>query len=291
MTHQTRFLLPLLGSLAPHLSLISFIVLTMFDAVAILFSLQQSPLIILGCERSYTPNIMASGLPVRPTDWQPIGRTSRQVVLRHWPSGAVTVQSRSPLITDTTNDFLDPPSSVVGPTEVMPSSSQVTRTSSLSNTRELVLGSPHRGLERLPSPPRPDSPQFLRSCPYCYQIIPEENFPNISGAGVPRFEDAQSDDGNSATSDRTFEEVDDPGISPAEAQGRGRRATQLFRTQPYFRILEHSINSRPPTPVVGRSRENTPLQSRRGSQGELVEEVSGENLHREGIGVEGYYKT
>lgn len=217
-------------------------------------------------------------------DWRPIANTSRQVVLRHWPSGQVVVQARH---TGTPQLFSETPShdSHAPSVGLVP----LTRRLSLaSQGRDLVLGTAELQLERHSPPLRPDTPHILQTCPYCFQTIPEADFPDI--AGPSRFEYAGSDDGQSTTSDRTFEEVEDPtNVDEVVPNRAARRTTQLFRTQPYFRMLEQSIDSRPATPM-DRSRSTTPLQSRRHSSAGLQGEAVDAGLHREGIDVEGYYK-
>jgi len=132
---------------------------------------------------------------------------------------------------------------------------------------------------------------ILETCPYCFQIIPEEDGPTPKQPS-PHFnfswapKGAREGDHQGRNAIHSQKESWDLTSDPA----RSRKPTQMLLTQPYFRMLERSILSETREASIdtaGPSAINTP--SRRSSLSEREETPADVETGPESTGTEGYY--
>jgi hypothetical protein len=148
--------------------------------------------------------------------------------------------------------------------------------------RQAYVGSAPSQIEDLP---------ILETCPYCFQIIPEEegttpkqpsrHFSFNWVPGVTQEDDHQEMRSSDAEKDRWRLSTD---------PGRSRKPTQMLLTQPYFRMLERSILSETleaSIDTAGPSAANTP--SRRDSLSERAASPANADTAPASVGAEGYY--
>jgi hypothetical protein len=132
---------------------------------------------------------------------------------------------------------------------------------------------------------------ILETCPYCFQIIPEEDgvtpkqpSPHLNFNWSPGR--AQEGDHQGRNAINSKKESWDLTSDPA----RSRKPTQMLLTQPYFRMLERNILSETREASIdtaGPSVINTP--SRRSSLSEREETPADIETSAASTGTEGYY--
>jgi hypothetical protein len=157
----------------------------------------------------------------------------------------------------------------------------------------LVVGRP-LPLEIRPRPPSGEAPPVLETCPYCFQIMPQED-PGVPGSRSRSFShpwNSGSPTRGSVLDSQTLADLDEPRILAVDPLRKQRR-TQMLLTRPYFRMLErvaadttHGFGSSSGPSSVRSTRES----SRRGSIDTYVEADAPTDRDQATAGMEGYYK-
>lgn len=193
----------------------------------------------------------AGSAPIMDNSWQPIGRTSNQVILYHRPSNVFSVQAYTE----------DPVSihSLEEPASRVPSSSNLPVLArprpTLNGEGNVVLGrrsstvvTRRQGRESSSAVP----PSGL--CPYCYRPMSKDDHGST-------FSEEYDDDTHPASSPnlgRSSAHVfpisndDESLLQPRQEWDSTAQDSNLLRVGPYFQILEQSVDgSRASTPVQG----------------------------------------
>lgn len=203
----------------------------------------------------------------------------RQVILwRSRSHGTVRVSSSAHLAADATSASLGSDSAGAGD-ELFDSAS-----------RGLVVGRP---LPLEVEPPLVDAEPALDTCPYCFQILPQESSA-ASGSQQHSFDPVwtaqdpqQAELIQGYPNSRECQESRILAIDPLRKQ----RPTQMLLTRPYFRMLEQTITNTTDDGSAGPSTiYSTRQSSRRSSIGLDTSTANQQDERYDDAGMEGYYK-
>lgn len=180
--------------------------------------------------------------------WQPIGRTSNQVILYHRPSNVLSVQA-----------YIEDPVSIHSleePTSRVPSSSNLPV---LARTRPTLNGEGNVVLGRRSSTvvtrrERRESASAVPPsglCPYCYRPMSKDDHASTFSDEYDGTRPAPNL-GRSSAHVFPISNDDDSAIQPHQEWDSTAQDSNLLRVGPYFQILEQSVDgSRASTPVQG----------------------------------------
>lgn len=160
--------------------------------------------------------------------------------------------------------------------------------------RDLVVGRPLPLEIRLP---REEAPPVLETCPYCFQILPQDD---AEGSGRRSRDNSQSWDSGSTTAasvaaprSHVLGDLDESRILAVDPL-RKKKRTQMLLTRPYFRMLERvAIGDAPSGTSSGPSSFRGTRESSRRSSIDRVVDGDADAATDEGqafAGMEGYYK-
>jgi hypothetical protein len=157
---------------------------------------------------------------------------------------------------------------------------------------DLVVGRPLPLEIRLP---REEAPPVLETCPYCFQILPQEEASSSRSRTYSQSWDSESTAAASDAAPRShiLGDLDESRILAVDPL-RKKKRTQMLLTRPYFRMLERvAIGDAPSGTSSGPSSfRGTRESSRRGSidrviDGDADAAADGSQAF---AGMEGYYK-